>query len=153
MSDQTQAPGLDPRPVFSGDWASATGQERQAHMVLVNAWKARQPGGDGDAQSRMGAGSAPPATSATTLPTGDAATRAVLVAIRDDASAHDSDRIRAASALIALDRERDATQGSGPSPLRALAEVLTLIAPEERLAWLQGERLEHMQAAGSGQSG
>lgn len=146
----------DPRPVFQGDWGKATGKERQAHMTLVAAWKARQPGGDGDAQSRMAASSgrlatpvAMPVPTGTAGTAGDAATRSVLVAIRDNANAHDSDRIRAAQALIALDREAEQATGAGPSHLVALRQVLDTLEPHERLAWLQGERLGHLQEGGA----
>ena len=51
----------DPRPRFAGDWAKASGHERQAHMTLIAKWKAAQPDkgegegqrGRGSAQSRM----------------------------------------------------------------------------------------------------
>lgn len=153
MSDETFQQG-DPRPVFDGagtSWNGATVAQREAHNARVRAWKKAQgiapmqrTGGDAaKAQSQAGSGSGPPATPNAAHA---AATRAVLVSIRDDAAAHDSDRIRAASALIALDREDAATQGDSPSPLSALRDTLALLAPEERLAWLQGERLAHHQA-------
>ena len=149
MPDET----LDPRPVFAGDWAKATGKERQAHMVVVNAWKARQEESTGDAQSPMAAGSARDAGgaqggNAAPQPSGDAQTRAVLISIRDDADAHDSDRIRAAQALIGMEREAEG-RADAPSPLVALKQVLDTLAPEERLAWLQGERLEAMPTGGA----
>ena len=51
----------DPRPTFAGDWAKASGHERQAHMTLIAKWKAAQPdkgqasapSASGGAQSRM----------------------------------------------------------------------------------------------------
>lgn len=84
------------------------------------------------------------------VPTGDAATRSTLVAIRDDQNAHDSDRIRAAQALIALDRDAAQATGDGPSHLVALREVLDTLEPHERLQWLQGERIAHLQGDGTG---
>ena len=42
----------DPRPKFAGDWAKATGYERQAHMTLIAKWKQAQPDkGEGSARS------------------------------------------------------------------------------------------------------
>jgi hypothetical protein len=75
---------------------------------------------------------------------GDAASRSVLVAIRDNPNAHDSDRIRAVQQLTALDRG-DVEQGQGDSDLVALRSVLELLTPSERLAWLQGEREEGLR--------
>ena len=66
-------------------------------------------------------------------------TRAVLEGIRDDPQALASDRIRAASTLIALDRGEE--QHAVDSDLVQLRAVLETLQPEERLAWLQGERL------------
>ena len=131
----------DPRPVFEGDWQSATGVEKGQHSQRVREWTARQAA---KAEARMATPSGQPAQG---VPTADAATRTVLVAIRDDGNAHDSDRIRAAQALIALDRE-GAAQAQGPSPLTALRQCLDLLEPHERLAWLQGERLEGIAAKG-----
>lgn len=33
----------DPKPVFKGDWANATGVEKGRHSQRVREWKARQP--------------------------------------------------------------------------------------------------------------
>lgn len=136
--------GDDPRPVFQGEWAKADGHARREHMEAVKAWKARNPEAAAAAQSRTATPSGQPAMPVTP---GDAATRTVLTSIRDDGSAHDSDRIRAAQALIAMDREA-AQQVVGTSPLVALREALELLQPEERLAWLQGERLQHLSGEG-----
>ena len=145
--DPDPDPRPDPRPVFEGDWNSATGVEKGQHSQRVREWTARQ---GAKAQSRMATGLDREASTAQPLhPPPDAATRAVLVAIRDSASAHDSDRIRAAQALIAMDREREQQQ-VGPSPLTALRQVLDTLQPHERLAWLQGERLGAMGDAQSG---
>lgn len=134
-----------PRPEAGngrGQWLRARQLRAQGLKAADGTGKAAK----GDAQRRMAAGSGQPAPP---IPTADAATRSVLVAIRDDASAHDSDRIRAAQALIALDREAEA-QATGVSPLVALAQTLSLLRPEERLAWLQGERIAHVGAEQSG---
>lgn len=109
-------------------------------------------GQSGDAQSLMAAASGQPAQSVS--PTADA-TEAVLIAIRDDGNAHDSDRIAAMKVLDARAAQARSAQGDGPSPLVALAQALALLAPHERLAWLQGERIAHVQAGtgGVGRSG
>ena len=87
------------------------------------------------------------------IPTPLSPTLAVMTAIRDDPNAHDSDRIRAAQAIIAAEREASAAQGAGPSPLVALRAVLDTLRPEERLAWLQSERLAHLSGQEQGASG
>ena len=142
MSDAGPAPEpfTEPRPVFDGDWNSASGTAKGQHSERVRQWKERRDAAAARvAQSQAGSGIGQPAVP---VPTPDA-TRAVLVAIRDDPGAHDSDRIRAAQALTSMERE-DAAQVQGPSPLVALRQVLDTLAPHERLAWLQGERIAHM---------
>jgi hypothetical protein len=151
----TFQPG-DPRPTFDGAWNSATVAEREAHNGRIRAWKEAQGialsqrtgGGVGEAQRPMAAGSGRVAATAQgpTLPPD--ATRAVLIGIRDDPQAHDADRIRAAQALIGMEREAQA-QSDGPSPLVALRQVLDTLAPHERLSWLQGERVRGMGDAQS----
>ena len=139
------SPG-DPKPVYDGDWQSASGSEKGQHSQRVRRWREAQ---GGVAQSGMAASKGQPAQR---VPTPDA-TRAVLIAIRDDGNAHDSDRIRAAQALTSMERE-DAAQSHGPSPLVALRHVLDTLQPHERLAWLQGERIAHVHAVEHGvQSG
>jgi hypothetical protein len=140
----------DPRPVYAGDWKTATGAEKGAHAEAVRQWKLRNGVPVG---GRMAAGSEQPVARKATpdaappsAPPGDAASRRVLEEIRDDHRALASDRIRAAQQLIALDRGQEA-QGAGDSDLVTLRSVLELLTPTERLAWLQGERAEH--AAGS----
>jgi hypothetical protein len=144
----------DPKPVYPGDWQSATGVQKGQHSERVRQWRRRELERDAaEAAERIGAGSQQPvghdhrATPPSGLPPDP--TRAVLEAIRDNPGAHDSDRIRAAQQLIALDRVDGAEAGSG-SGLAELRTVLELLTPDERLAWLQGERLEH---AGIGRSG
>ena len=139
--DAAKAEG-DPKPVYAGDWRTATGTEKGRHAEAVRQWKLRNGIAVG---GRMGARSSQPVphqpTPAAAPPTGDAASRSVLVAIRDNPNAHDSDRIRAVQQLAALDRG-DVEEGGGTSDLVALRSVLELLTPSERLAWLQGEREE-----------
>jgi len=104
-------------------------------------------GGGTAAQSRMAAGSGQPALPVGTGDAGDPATRAALIAIRDNGNAHDSDRIAAMKTLMQMDRE-EAGSAVVDTPLVALRQVLDLLRPEERLAWLQGERIAHMRAEG-----
>lgn len=141
MSDQFD----EPRPVFQGDWQSATGVEKGKHSQRVREWTARRDAAEAaKAQSQAGSGFVQPATSVR-----PDATLAVLRAIRDDASAHDSDRISAAKAITSMEREEAAT-AHGPSPLVALRQCLDLLQPHERLAWLQGERIAHIGAGEGG---
>jgi hypothetical protein len=137
-----QDPG--PRPVFDGDWNSASGSEKGKHSERVRQWQRRvDAAAEAEAQAQAASGFSQPAPP---VPTPDATT-AVLVAIRDDTNAHDSDRIAAAKALTAMEREAQATT-DGPSPLVALRQVLDTLQPHERLAWLQGERVEGMRTKG-----
>ena len=129
----------DPKPVFDGDWQSATGVQKGQHSERVRQWRKRQAA---KGQSPMGAASGQPVSRAGLgAPPADP-TRSVLEAIRDDPKALASDRIRAAQALIGLDRG-DAEQGPVDSDLVQLRLVLEQLTPSERLAWLQGERAEH----------
>ena len=137
-----EAEGDDPRPVYEGDWQTATGAQKGAHSEAVRQWKLRQglPVG-----GRMGAGSSQPVPRLPSAQPGSDPTRTVLEGIRDDTKALASDRIRASQALIALDRG-DAEQGAQDSDLVQLRAVLETLDPTERLAWLQGERAEHVGA-------
>jgi hypothetical protein len=148
-ADAAEGVDPDPRPVYDGDWLSATGVEKGRHSQRVREWKARQ---KDVARSRMAPSPGQPVAA---LPSPDAAalrpdaaqavTRAVLEGIRDDRDAHDSDRIRAAQQLIALDRAAEGV-AHAPSPLYELRLALELLPPHERLAWLQGQRAEHLGA-------
>jgi hypothetical protein len=138
-ADAAEGVDPDPRPVYDGDWLSATGVEKGRHSQRVREWKARQ---KDVARSRMAPSPGQPVAA---LPPPDTVTRAVLESIRDNPGAHDSDRIRAAQQLIALDRAAEGV-ASAPSPLYELRLALELLPPHARLAWLQGERAEHLGA-------
>ena len=133
----------EPKPVFDGDWQSATGVQKGQHSERVRQWRKREEARvERDAQRRIAAGLDQPVSRL--RPDGDAApphdqTRAVLEAIRDDPNALASDRIRAAQALIGLDRGAEAE--AVDSDLVQLRAVLETLEPHERLAWLQGERV------------
>ncbi len=136
-----------PRPVFQGDWNSATGKQKGDHSERVREWRRRQEAKGG---GRMGAASGQPVSRTTSAPSPSGPadpTRTVLEGIRDDTKALASDRIRASQALIALDRG-DAEAGVQDSDLVQLRLVLEQLTPEERLAWLQGERAEHAWVGG-----
>lgn len=152
-SQQQQSAADDPRPVFQGDWTAATGAEKGEHSERVRQWRERnglpRQRAKGGAPGRMAASSGQPvpdaAAPAAAPAVGDAASRAVLTSIRDNPNAHDSDRIRAVQQLAALDRGEEA-EGQGQSDLVALRGVLETLDPSERLAWLQGERVEGLGA-------
>jgi hypothetical protein len=151
--DAAQPDAPDPKPVFEGDWNSASGAEKGRHSERVRQWRKREEARvAAEAQRRMAAGSEQPvarkATPAAPSAPGDAASRRVLEEIRDDHRALASDRIRATQALLQLDRG-EAQQGPAASDLVTLREVLELLTPSERLAWLQGERLAHAGGGGS----
>lgn len=136
----------DPKPVFDGDWQSATGVQKGQHSERVRQWRRREEErAEAEAQRRMAAGFVQPVSPVAPSPAADDPTRAVLVAIRDDVNALASDRIRAAQTLIGLDRG-EAQQGPGESDLVQLRAVLETLQPHERLAWLQGERAEGIAA-------
>ena len=128
-------PDDDPKPVFDGDWQSATGVQKGQHSERVRQWRKRQAA---KGQSPMGAASGQPVSRTSPVDP----TRTVLEAIRDDPKALASDRIRASQALIGLDRGEEQA-GVQDSDLVQLRAVLETLPPEERLAWLQGERAEH----------
>jgi hypothetical protein len=135
----------DPKPVYPGDWQSATGVQKGQHSERVRQWRRREEERDAaEAAGRMVAGSEQPVAASPSAATPSDQTRAVLEAIRDNPSAHDADRIRAAQQLIALDRGAEAVGDDG-SGLRALRSVLELLTPDERLAWLQGERVDALR--------
>lgn len=132
----------DERPVYQGDWNAATPAERGKHAAAVKAWKVRQAGSRIDTTFGQPVPRTTPQDSASPA---DPATRQVLVDIRDDPQALASDRIRAAQTLIALDKGAETAESAG-SDLVVLRETLELLDPSERLAWLQGERLQALQA-------
>jgi hypothetical protein len=123
-----------PRPVFEGDWSTASGKERQAHMVRINAWKfansAVTPGADSDAaQTRMNAGNEEAERHAADL--------ATLDSVINSAKALNSDRIRAIEAkqrILAKVYEEEARKEHGP--LLELRNALDLLPPDERVAAL-----------------
>jgi hypothetical protein len=145
-------PEPEPRPVFDGDWNSATGVQKGEHSERVRQWRKREDArAEAEAQRRMAAGLDQPVPR---LPATDAlspdasafdpATRQVLVDIRDNSQALASDRIRAAQTLIQLDRGAE-HQGVHDSDLVQLRAVLETLDPHERLAWLQGERVDALR--------
>lgn len=137
-------PESDPKPVFQGDWNTSTGTEKGLHAEAVRQWKLRQGLKVG---GRMGATSSQPVSRTTDGDAFDPANRQVLMDIRDDPRALASDRIRATQALLQL--ERGAEVVGSDSDLVALRAVLETLRPEERLAWLQGERLAQAQGVGA----
>ncbi len=133
----TEASDSDPRPVFQGDWQSATGPEKGAHSEAIRQWKLRQ---SGEAQSPVVEPTGQQGRRAQGNGSGDAASLAVLRGIRDDGNALDSDRLRAAHLLIQAERAEGMGEAQD-STLVQLRAVLETLEPAERLAWLQGERL------------
>ena len=162
------APG-DPRPVFTGGaWNSATAAEKEAHNGRIRAWKEAQGmavgertgaherrgrGRGAEAQSQAGAGIDPQPPPIPSPVSPDAVALALsldpnylaLQRIRDDHTAHDSDRIRAIDGMRRMEQGAEA-EAHGPTPLVALRHVLDTLQPHERLAWLQGERIAGLQA-------
>ena len=119
----------DPRPVFEGDWASASGVEKGRHSRRVEEWKERtgqraKPGA-AKSQSRMAAGSGRDERHADDL--------ASLEAIIHGASTLASDRIRAIEAkqrILAKQEQEQLADEHGP--LLQLRVALDLIPPHER---------------------
>jgi hypothetical protein len=126
----------DPRPVFAGDWNSASGAEKGAHSERVRQWKLRHPeaapdhSADDDVAAIMAA-NRPKAGSA---PDADLGLR-TLRSVAADKSAPASARVTAASALRAAEAEAERTAAEDE---RARVTAALAAAPlPERLRLLE----------------
>jgi len=159
----------DPRPVFEGDWGSASGKERQAHLVKVNAWKRRNGlygTGEGAPASRGKGADAEVAAILGSAPTDtplDSRALRVLREIANDKSAPASARVTAANALrveesassaVAADLERDrVTQALSTVPLHERLLLLERIVRRgEPRGWQSVFAQVHEEAAPSAPS-
>ena len=139
----------DARPVFAGDWAKASGKERQAHMTLIAKWKAAQePSAPGKGQS-----AAPAAQSRMVEPGEGQARHGAPRAAAADADADDlralqhiidaapilSDRTRAIEAKQRILQRQQAEERSDEhGPLVALRDALSALPEGERVDALGG---------------
>ena len=129
------------RPTYQGDWAKATGQERQAHMQAVAAWKKAQ-GVKPTPQASSGTNGTvePSARQHThTLEADASASLEALRSIRDDKKALRSDRIRAAEALLRSSTAQASSATDEVALWMAMRTTLVAIPPGDALGWLLGE--------------
>jgi hypothetical protein len=133
----------DPRPVYDGDWRSATGVQKGQHSQRVREWKvrngllppavpesARQSSSD-PAQGQAGSQDEEHAARSKHL--------ATLEAIVNEPGALASDRIRAIEArerILSKQAEEKALEAHGP--LLALGEALRAIPTDQRVEALAG---------------
>ena len=123
---------LEPKPVFDGDWQSASGVEKGRHSQRVREWRERTgqsvTGKAAKAQSQAGTGLQPLDRDASDL--------ATLQAIADGADLS-SDRIRAIEAKQRILNRIEAEQAEAEhGELRALRAALDLLPEPERVAAL-----------------
>lgn len=132
----------DPRPVFEGDWQSASGREKGEHSERVRQWKARHPertgqgakAGAAKAQRPMAAGSRPQPSDAQPHADDIAALQAVI-----DHAPIQSDRIRAIEAKQRiLSRVEQEALAEAHGPLVALRDALSAIPEGDRVDALGG---------------
>ena len=139
------------RPVYPGEWAKATGHERQAHMQAIAAWKKAQ-GVKPQAQALSGRdGSVEPSARQHTGPLkADASDQRqsleALRSIRDDKKALRSDRIRAAEALLRSTSAQASSVGDEASLWLARRSAIEALPPGDALSWLLGELNEEAGA-------
>ena len=138
MSD-TEVPGYegdDPRPVFEGDWQSASAADKGRHGQAVKAWLKRHP------EAKLAATTALDAESAAAIlgsgkPDAPLASLALrtLRRIAADTSAPASAQVTAANALHGYERE---ARDTAESAARAERTAALAAAPmPERLAMLE----------------
>ncbi len=128
----------DPKPVFEGDWNSASGKAKGDHSQRVREWRERtgqrsKPGA-AKAGGRMAAGVAPQLPPETERDAADIATLEGIIAH----AALASDRIRAVEAKQRiLNRIEAGAIEQEHGELRAVARTLEALAPEDRVAALR----------------
>ena len=144
---EPSADGDAERPTYQGEWAKATGQQRQAHMQAVAAWKKAQ-GHKPTPQASSGRNGTvePSARQHTDTLEADASANAdasasleALRSIRDDKKALRSDRIRAAEALLRSSGAQASSATDEVALWMAMRTTLEAIPPGDALSWLLGE--------------
>jgi hypothetical protein len=141
----------DPRPVFQGDWASASGVEKGEHSERVRQWKARNGIATGTAvKGRRGVGEGP-ASEPLDPHARHADDLAALQAMIDAPKTLSSDRIRAVEAKQRILRQVDEEhRAEAFGPLVELRHALDLVPPEQRAATLGALlRVDGGEAGGS----
>lgn len=135
-SSETAETADDPRPVFQGDWNSASGAEKGAHSERVRQWKLRHPEAapDHSADEDVAAIMAANKPKAGSAPDADLGLR-TLRSVARDTSAPASARVTAASALRAAEAEAERTAAEDE---RARVTAALAAAPlPERLRLLE----------------
>ena len=135
--------GEDPRPVYEGEWAKASGQQRARHATRVNAWRQRQKDKGLQPSSGSAFGSGKREEGQDKLEgVRQKANTATLEAIRDDAKALRSDRIQAIRLLAQLEGGKASSDVDEVSVWLQRERVLSMLDPHERLGWLLGQLRE-----------
>ena len=121
----------EPRPVFEGDWQSATGAEKGAHSERVRLWKERT----GQSTRVKGKGQSGVAQSQpSTREEEQAAHLSALQTVIDAPNSLASDRIRAIEArerILSKAYEEEKAEAHGP--LLALGDALRALPEAERV--------------------
>ena len=121
----------DPRPVYDGVWAEATGVQKGEHSERVRLWKERN--GIATGSAAKGGGNAAQAK-AQSHDEERAAHLQTLQAIINEPGALSSDRIRAVEARERiLARQAEEQQAEVHGPLVALGDALRALPMEERV--------------------
>ena len=131
-------PRPDPRPVFDGDWQSASGVEKGEHSERVRQWKERNGIATGQSAKRGGGGQSAKAQSQAQSHDEERERHlSTLQSVIDEPGALSSDRIRAVEArerILSRQAEEQALEVHGP--LVALGEALRALPMEERVGAL-----------------
>lgn len=107
----------DPRPVFQGDWATASPAERGRHGAAVQAWKRRHPEHAAD-NGPSGSGSVEPA-----VERDRAVALKVARSIAKSTAARDADRLAAAALLARIEEVQTDAKPPTVTALRSLSEA------------------------------
>lgn len=137
-TSQTPEHDPDPRPVFEGDWSSASAQQKGAHGAAVKKWKARHEASGAEAQRGEGAKPETGAPAGDGQPERHADDLRALQAVIDHAPIN-SDRIsaiREKQRILAQVEAQAMAEAHGP--LVALHEALSALPPEHRVEALGG---------------
>lgn len=106
----------DPRPVFDGDWATASGLEKGLHADRVKKWKARQ-----SATANTGPGGAPTRSVEPEVERDRTLALRTARSIAKNPTARDADRLAAASLLARIEEVQSTAKPPSIAALEALS--------------------------------
>lgn len=109
---------IEPKPVFDGDWASASGVEKGRHSQRVREWRQRV---DERAKAEGQVPAAPVDTGVVERDRSLALRTARAVA--RDADARDADRLTAAALLARIEEAQETARPPSVSKLHGLSEA------------------------------